>query len=315
MLTIFACPKPFTNHHISIIQRNAIASWVLLRPKPEIILFGDEPGTAEICTEFGLRHVPEIARNEYGTPLLNDIFEKAQRLAAHDVVCYVNADIILMEDFMWAVAEVTKWRKNFLLTGQRHTVEITEPWVGKAQWERQLQELVAMSGKIEMAFDYFVFKRGLYQNVPAFALGRGWFDHWLIWRARTNKAPVVDATSVVIVVHQKHDYSHVSGKKGMQITELLLGVEAQQNWEIVKWGKQAYTLADATHRLTRQGIRWNPVGHLRAKAHCVSLWYAILRWTRWVRHPLGLRQGSRVLSGRIGAWLYHMAGRYLGKAR
>jgi hypothetical protein len=69
MLTIFACPKPFTDPHIAIIQRNAITSWTLLRPRPEIILFGDEPGVTEICKELGLRHVGEVERNEYGTPL------------------------------------------------------------------------------------------------------------------------------------------------------------------------------------------------------------------------------------------------------
>ncbi|MEM2045738.1 MAG: hypothetical protein QXO20_06115 [Candidatus Bathyarchaeia archaeon] len=291
MLTIFACPKPFTDPHIAIIQRNAITSWTLLRPRPEIILFGDEAGTAEICRELGLRHVPEVARNEFGTPLLNDIFEKAQRLARYDLLCYVNADIILMNDFMWAVMKVTKWRKNFLLTGQRHTVEITEYWsFGEAQWEAGLQELITRTGKVEMAFDYFVFPRGLYWDVPAFAIGRGWFDHWLIWRARARKVPVVDATSVVTAVHQKHDYSHATGKKGAQITELLLGEEARRNGEIACWGKRAYTIADATHRLTRWGLYWNPVGHFRVKAHCIHLRYVILRWTQWIRHPLGLRR-------------------------
>jgi len=56
VITIFAMPKPF-HGHIEIIQRNAIQSWMRLDPGVELILFGDEHGTAGVCKEFGLRHV------------------------------------------------------------------------------------------------------------------------------------------------------------------------------------------------------------------------------------------------------------------
>src|SRR5215470_320731 len=61
MLTIFATPKPFRDH-IAVIQRNAIRSWTLLRPACEIILMGNDEGTADIAAEFGVRYVPEVAR-------------------------------------------------------------------------------------------------------------------------------------------------------------------------------------------------------------------------------------------------------------
>ena len=54
-ITIFATPKKFDGH-IGVIQRNAITSWTHIQPKPEVILFGTEPGTAELAAELGLRH-------------------------------------------------------------------------------------------------------------------------------------------------------------------------------------------------------------------------------------------------------------------
>ena len=60
MLTIFAIPKAFKGQ-FDAIQHNAIRSWVQLDPKPEVVLFGDDEGTAEIANELGLRHIPEIA--------------------------------------------------------------------------------------------------------------------------------------------------------------------------------------------------------------------------------------------------------------
>jgi len=76
MLTLFATPKAF-RAHTGIIQRNAITSWTRLNPRPEIILFGDDEGTSAIARELGLRHVPEIAHNHTGAPMLDDLFAKA----------------------------------------------------------------------------------------------------------------------------------------------------------------------------------------------------------------------------------------------
>src|ERR1700741_1713280 len=116
MLTIFTHTKAFKGH-VGLIQRNAISQWTRLRPKPEILLFGDREGTPEIARELGLRHIPQVKRNEYGTALLSDLFEKAHTLASNNILCYVNADMILLGDFMGAVRRVASWRDRFLMVG------------------------------------------------------------------------------------------------------------------------------------------------------------------------------------------------------
>jgi hypothetical protein len=78
-LTIFAIPKAFRGH-IAVIQRNAIASWTRMNPRPEVILFGTDEGTAEVAAEFGVRHVPTVQRNQWGTPLVSDLFSQAQAI-------------------------------------------------------------------------------------------------------------------------------------------------------------------------------------------------------------------------------------------
>src|ERR1700689_2205182 len=98
MLTIFAIPKPFRGQS-DLIQRNAVASWTRITPRPEVLLFGDEEGTAEVARELGVRHAPEVARNELGTPRLDDLFARAERIATTPLLAYVNADIILSDEF------------------------------------------------------------------------------------------------------------------------------------------------------------------------------------------------------------------------
>src|SRR3989304_3454261 len=113
MFTLFAIPKAFRDH-AGLIQRNALRSWTLLEPRPEILLFGDDEGTAEIAAELAVQHVPEVKRNRFGTPNLGDCFTLARKIAANPILCYVNADIILMNDLVDAVHKIAAWSSQFL---------------------------------------------------------------------------------------------------------------------------------------------------------------------------------------------------------
>ena len=215
MLTIFAIPKAFQGH-FNIIQRNAIKSWLLLKPKCEIILFGNEKGTAKVAAEFKIRHIPEITRNEFGTPLLDGVFTKAQKVANYQKMVYLNADIILMSDFPKAIQSIKE--PLFLIIGQRWDIDLKRLLqFNDIDWEEKLRTLVAKHGKLHGAsgIDYFVFPRGFYQNIPSFAIGRPIWDNWLIYKARFLNTPVIDATGLITAVHQNHSYSHPQGAEGL----------------------------------------------------------------------------------------------------
>ena len=283
MLSLFAFPKPFRGH-IATIQRNAISSWVQLRPPCEIFLFGDEEGTADVAKEFGVCHVSAIAHNEFGTPLLSDVFEKGEHSAKYDLLCYVSCDIILGSDFMCAVGKVSQWTQRFLMVGECWNVDLAEPLaVDRPMWEERLNTLVRQRGKSRgpYAIDYFVFPRGLYQQLPPFALGRPRFDNWLIWKARHAGAAVVDATPAVMAVHQNHDYSHLPGGLSHRIFQ---GEETTHNEKLAGGLEHCYGINEATHKLFAAGLRRNWVSH--------PLFKSFLRVTRAPRHALGLNIGN-----------------------
>jgi len=98
LLAIIGMPKPFLGH-IGIIQRNAITSWTKLQPRPEVLLFGREEGAAECAADLGLVHIPEVARNQHGTPLLADLFARAEKRTTYDTLAYVNAAGKMMSAF------------------------------------------------------------------------------------------------------------------------------------------------------------------------------------------------------------------------
>jgi hypothetical protein len=295
MLTIFSIPKPFRGH-IGTIQRNAITSWTLLRPRPEVILFGDDEGTAKVAKDFAVAHVSGVARNEFGTPLLNDFFDKAEREATNSILCYVNADIILLDDFMKAVERVSAWREKFLMVGQRWDLDIQAPIdFNSMHWQGKIRQLALREGcqRSPEWIDYFAFTNGLGTRLPPFAIGRRHWDNWLIWHACSNGVSVVDASESVITIHQNHDYNHhPAGEKGVW-----MGEEALRNAQLVGGWWRHLTTEDATHCLTANSVRPNfqrwTVKSRRVFWHYVQpSWFAFLNLTRPVRHRLGLRQRS-----------------------
>lgn len=294
MLTIFAIPKPFTGH-IGTIQRNAIRSWSLLQPHPEIILFGDDEGTAGVARDLGVLHFPKVARNEYGTPLLHDFFQKAENLSSHQVLCYVNADIILTDDFSKAVHRVSESRSKFLIVGQRWDVDIRDQLnFGITNWQDEVRRIALKANRQRPSnwIDYFVFSKGLGRNLLPFAIGRTSWDNWLIWHARTNGAPVIDASDSVIAIHQNHDYSHhPAGKAGVWD-----GEEAARNYKLSGGWRHLYNIENATYVLGESGLQRNWRHEIilikRELERDWSLMRALPRVPAWIRSRLrGPQQG------------------------
>jgi hypothetical protein len=250
MLTIFTIPKAFRGH-IGVIQRNAIESWTHLRPRPEIILLGDDEGTAEVARELGLLHLPTIARSDHGTPLLNDMFRQAEQAASFPSMCYVNADIILSSDFLRALELVRRKYPRSLVISKRITFDVSEHLNFDEHWEPSIKERARASGRDDhyTCIDVFAFSKGMYPHIPDFAIGRLWFDHWLIKAIRLQNLPVVDVSLVAPVLHQNHDYNHVAGG----FKQVWQGQEAARNFELYGGVKHAYTLLDVTHKLTSDG--------------------------------------------------------------
>jgi len=293
-ITIFATPKKFDGH-IGTIQRNAITSWTRIRPKPEVILFGTEPGTAELAAQLGLRHVAAVKCNEWGTPLVSDLFAQAEQLGRGPVVCYVNADIILFDDFAEAISRASLWSKRFLMVGRRTDLDVREALDFRDGWAESVADRARRKGKLQIArsIDYFAFSRGLYPAMPPLAIGRFWWDNWLLWKARSLDADVLDASKAVLAVHQNHDYSHTT--YGPSKEEMMASEECLRNARLTCeenpgdyddgfFWRYAYTIDDANYRLTSGGL----AGNAR------HLWK---QFKRYSSRPLGmLKLARRALS-------------------
>jgi hypothetical protein len=250
-LTLFSIPKGFVDPHVSLIQRNALGSWRGLGTDVEVLLMGDDPGVAEAAGEYGAVHIGDPQKNEFGTPLLDWAFSEAAARGSGEVLCYVNADIILLDDFLAAVRRLP--RTAHLAIGQRWDCDIRSPLEFSSDGE-SLSTWARQNGTLDLGrgSDYFVFPRGTDFGLPSFAVGRPGWDNWMMGRALEMKIPLIDMTDSVTVIHQNHDYGHVRAQRGSDWE----GPEAERNRRLGGWLEQyVHSPSNATHLLTPMGLR------------------------------------------------------------
>lgn len=245
LITLFSAPKPFTHPHVATIQRNAIRSWTLL-PEVDVILLGDETGLAEAAVELGVKHIPEVKVNQSGTPLISSMFQLARENSTSELLCIINADMILMQDFVETAKQAVQLKDKFVLLSQRWDLDIGQPFDFSEGWQDRLSSMVHRHGSLHRpaGSDFFLFPRTCYSDVPNFTIGRAGWDNWMIYKARTEGWPAIDCTPSLMIVHQNHDYSHLPGGKPHY-------EHPDTNENIRLAGGQAsirYTILDATHQ-------------------------------------------------------------------
>lgn len=250
MLILVAIPKEFKGH-VGIIQENALRSWLQLMPQSSILLFGRDPSLSQMEKKYGVRTISDTPCNEYGTPYLNHIFKiAASQDQGTKFVVYVNADCILDRHFIHAMHDLVRLGCNlekFLLSAQRVNIDIDElidftvPNID-SMLIAKISQGVSDS---KSAMDVFVFPPEMVENFPPFLVGRPCWDQWFIWHARNINASVIDASDTFKVIHQSHDYRHVTG--GWR--EACLGTEASYNRSLAA-GNQSDLSKARTHTLS-----------------------------------------------------------------
>ncbi len=255
LMTIFITPKGFDRAHIALIQRNAIRSWKELEPDVSIVLIGDDPGVAEAAAELGVRHIPQVKRNAAGTPLLSDIFAIARNSSDSPLLAYVNADILLMPNFLEAARKISQNEQQFLLVGQRWDLDIRRPVDFSAGWQERLMADVKTRGRRHPAggSDYFVFPRSCFETLPDFAIGRSGWDNWMFYEARLKDWKLINCSETIDIIHQDHDYAHLPGGQPHYRQP-----ESFENVKLAGGQRTVFTLLDCDWVMNRDGSLSRP---------------------------------------------------------
>jgi len=253
MITLFSTCKPFRGVYEHI-QQNALHSWALLKPRPDVILFGNDAGTAKAARMFKFQHVTKIHSRSFKEryrnkptsratkPNISDMFRIAEKMSTGNLLVYVNADILLT-NLTSEFLRVSQRLSRFLLIGQRYNVSVNKLLRFGKSWSGQLHPI----GKLHppCGIDYIAFTKGLWGSLPDFTVGYIGFDNYLVSTALERGIPVVDGTKTILAYHQIHPIRQ----------RMDTGDRHNLNtWGSMPWQTHGF-ISDATWVLDNDGVR------------------------------------------------------------
>jgi hypothetical protein len=276
LITLFAVPKPFGTR-VDTIQKNAIRSWARLKPRVDVLLLGDGEGIALLADELGLRHSPDLDSNHLGTPLIDSAFKVARQNSTTPILMYCNSDIILCERIVMAIERLHRCElKQFVAFGRRTDLPVEREFTFDHEGRKQLEQMREKSGRpcSVVCKEFFAFTRDAYPSIPAFAIGRGNWDNWMLHSAKQRGVPVVDISSQAGIIHQSHDYSHMQQGRWSCYAA---GEEATENQRLAG-GRHLISGSTGTWRLEDDGLKRIPLAGLNW-----SFWADLPRFLRLMR--------------------------------
>ena len=222
MLTIdlFTTPKPFTGLTATH-QANALRSWRGCPQVRRIFVFGAVSGETDSITETGAEVMLDVECTENGLPSIRSMFEIAAERSEADLLMFTNADMIYLPSFF---AGVTACRAEagdrFLLVGSRMDFDSERAFsFGSPAAISEFEDDVRSSGKMHppSGSDYFIFPRRQYleHRLPDLWIGRGGWDLYMIYHAKSHGFLTVDLSPSVWGYHQNHDYSNRGKEAGV----------------------------------------------------------------------------------------------------
>ncbi len=175
-------------------------------------------------------------------------------------MAYLNADVMLMDDFLPSIDRVAEAFDDYLIVGQRWDLEVETELDFDAVGQQALMQRVRSQARRHppAGSDYFVFPHRRLGDLPQFALGRAGWDNWMIYAARRAGWPVVDASEAITVIHQDHDYGHLPGAQPHYRLP-----ESRDNVRLGGGLETVFTLRDATWELTCDNLHrlgWRRAG-------------------------------------------------------
>ena len=228
-VTFVAVPKPFENK-FTIIQKNAIQSWLNLSLNVEILILCEKGFKCPVISDK-IRLIDELENTKFNRPDLSSAMRLADKYASNDCIVYINSDIILLDDFSKTIETVLdNLNDNYGIIGQRIDVNIEEEIdFSNIHWQDNVFNYVK-EGILHSkeGIDYFVFPKKFLKtlNVPLSIGGTVW-DQWIVYKMLNRGYLVIDATNEIIAVHQNHSYPG-----NMSFTEILNSDMARTNMQL-----------------------------------------------------------------------------------
>jgi hypothetical protein len=201
--TVFAAMRPFVGEFAAL-QRNAILSWLGVRPAGRVVLVDDEAGTtAAAVVGLPVTIRSGVRRSGLGAPLFDSFVELGGRDAVGDTLVCTTADVLFpprLGDVLDAVRREMRGR-DYLVVAGRHDVRAA-PDVGQPSWFESLRADVRPDYR--RGIDMWAYPSRMALRPPPFPIGRHGTDGWVVYDMKRRGIPVIDITAETPMIHQTH---------------------------------------------------------------------------------------------------------------
>ena len=234
-IILMATTKPYDSYFKNI-QLNAINSWLRLSMDKLIIINSDDPFNKESFSSDIVKIIPLKRQSPTGVPYVKDIFESGYEYYEEgDILCYINADIILQDDFCLTLKSLPLSSfKDYLICGRKWSWMNKEEFLKIQTFPLDVSE-VKKFGVLDQpcAIDFFIHNKGLFQNLipDDMLIGRPNYDMWLNTLAFSRKAITIDITNTCLPIHPGHEYGEKRTLRGPYYETIRDEVYASRKYE------------------------------------------------------------------------------------
>jgi len=225
-ITILTSCAPFVEGR-KVEQETALHSFAAVNDA-EVIVLGDDAGVAEICSEYGFKHISDLPIGEYigiengGGILMGPAFEAALEVLTGEYVFFINADNILVPteyssqgdlgDFLDRIAHDTY--HDFCAWNRRHEwPDYHEAYAEDdvtARYTAALDRYCCATGEplqqIKYGIDLYLWPVHLFEKLPKlpFAIDGWCYDVWLGYESYKLSKNVFYLKGLIDTVHPTH---------------------------------------------------------------------------------------------------------------
>ena len=214
LLTLFTTWNYSVNK--TLLHNLTVRNWVLLRPFIIPVVFTNDSGIAEECSQYGWEILPIRVEAAGGVPVLKHMYRDIMAEYNTTFYAYSNSDILYTDTLIETLASLINssldLEKPMLIVGKRTNIKFLTEQEGSS-WEN-LTAVSKTRGHLfaPNAEDYFITTRVYpWERIPELVIGRRAYDNWLVYQARKNKQAVVDVTKTVLAVHQTTEAGNLEG--------------------------------------------------------------------------------------------------------
>jgi hypothetical protein len=202
-ILLFCSSGPIDSEEKKLTTTAAFTSWK--RFNFDVLFLGEEYHK-ELCDEYGFILDTQVEKDR-GLPIIRNIFQKALSYPGYDYYCYINTDIILLEDINEFLNVIKKTEEEFCVVGQRINVYDLPPInFSKHSYDNILSIIYLLKKELyqHTGIDYFCFTPNFWDvnQIPDFRIARGFFDNWLInYGITEGNGKMIDLSYVFQPIH------------------------------------------------------------------------------------------------------------------